>query len=83
MLVPWAMDSSVVIWGCISVGKPGWGMVFTLHLRRGRWQYTRTVSSPSSTVTPISTSLAEMDSKCLGVTFFTVTSPPVAAAATM
>ena len=46
-------------------------MVFTLHLRRGRWQYTRTVSSPSSTVTPISTSLAEMDSKCLGVTFFT------------
>ena len=49
MLVPWAMDSSVVIWGCISVGKPGWGMVFTLHLRRGRWQYTRTVSSPSST----------------------------------
>ena len=81
MLMPPAVDSTVVIWGCISVGKPGWGRVFTLHLRNCRSQNTRTLSSPSSTVTPISTSLAEMDSKCLGVTFFTVMSPWVAAAA--
>ena len=77
------MASSAVICGCMSVGKPGWGWVFTLHLRRGLSHTTRTVSSPSSTVTPISSSLAEMDSRCLGVTFRTVTSPPVAAAATM
>ena len=42
---------------------------------------TRTASSYSITVHPISISLAEIHSKCLGITFLIKTSPPVAAAA--
>ena len=54
-----------------------------LHLLRGPSRTIRTASSYSSTFTPISSSLAVMDSKCFGITLRTVTSPPVAAAATI
>ena len=77
------MESSAAICGCMSVGKPGCGIVFTLHLLSGPSQRTRTASSYSTTVTPISISFAVMDSRCFGVTFFTSTSPRVAAAAAM
>ena len=44
---------------------------------------TRTASSNSVTSQPISASLAEIASRCLGITFLTITSPLVAAAAHM
>ena len=56
-------------------------MVFTFTRFRGPFRRTRTASSRSSTSTPISTSLAVMQSRCLGMTFWMSTSPPAAATA--
>ena len=56
-------------------------MVFTLAFCKGPVRRTRRVSSRSSTSTPISTSLAVMQSMCLGMMFFTRICPPVAATA--
>ena len=44
---------------------------------------TRMESSYSCTMVPVSRSFALMHSRCLGITFLTRTSPPVAAAATI
>ena len=58
--------------GCwISVGNPGYGVVFIFTPFKGLVTRTLTQSSPSSTVAPISVSLAEIDSKCFGITFLT------------
>ena len=83
VLVPLATLSSTPIWGCISVGKPGWGMVLILVGRMSPVRVTRTASSNSCTSAPQRRSLAVMGSRCLGVTFLIRTSPPVAAAATI
>ena len=82
-LAPLARQSAAANCGCISVGKPGYGMVLMLTRRRRPELLTVTQSSPAMTVTPISRSLAEMDSRWRGMTLFILTSPPAAAAATM
>ena len=64
----------------MSVGNPGYGVVFILTPLSSPSTVTLTLSSPSSTTTPISISFAVIDSKCLGITFFIVMSPLVAAA---
>ena len=67
--------------GCISVGKPGYGNVLIcVGPKRSSIPTTRTASSYSSTVAPISTSFALIASKCFGITFLISTSPFVAAA---
>ena len=81
VLVPLQSASVTPICGCISVGNPGYGSVFTCVLVRSPLDTTRTASSNSSTSQPISSSLAIVASKCFGMTFNTVTSPLVAAAA--
>lgn len=48
MLVPSAMESKTAAWDCMSVGKPGCGMVLTLQWRRGPVRRTRMESSNSS-----------------------------------
>ena len=83
ILVPLHKASVTPICGCISVGNPGYGRVFTCVLVRSPFDTTRTASSNSSTSQPISTSFAIVASKCFGITFSTVTSPLVAAAANM
>ena len=70
MLVPQHRPSVTAIWGCISVGKPGYGRVFTCVCLSGLEATTRTASSDSVTSQPISDSFAEMDSRCFGITFF-------------
>ena len=81
VLVPFASASTTPICGCISVGYPGYGNVFTCVLVRRPLATTRTASSNSSTSHPISTNLEIVASKCFGITLSTVTSPRVAAAA--
>ena len=81
ILVPWLIASVTTICGCISVGYPGYGSVFTCVHFKLSVPITRTASSYSSIVQPISKSLAVIASKCFGITFFTRTSPRVAAAA--
>ena len=83
VLMPPARQSAAANCGCISVGKPGYGMVFIFTLRSLPELLTVTESSPAMTVTPISRSLAEMDSRWRGMTLFILTSPPAAAAATI
>ena len=83
MLVPWESASTTLIWGCISVGKPGYGWVFTCVRFRRLVATTRTESSDSSIWHPISTSFALIASRCFGITFLTTTSPLVAAAPIM
>ena len=77
------MLNKVDIGCCTSVGNPGYGAVLTLTPFKGLSTVTLTLSSPSSTIAPISKSFAEIDSKCFGITFFIVISPFVAAAAIM
>ena len=60
MLVPQHRPSVTAIWGCISVGKPGYGRVFTCVCLSGLEATTRTASSDSVTSQPISDSFAEM-----------------------
>ena len=81
MLVPSARQSAVVIWGCMSVGKPGYGMVLILVRVSRPSRRTSTESSNSVTSTFISLSFAVMHSRCLGMTFLTSTEPPQAATA--
>ena len=81
MLVPEARESATVICGCISVGKPGYGRVLTLTRDSGPRRVTRTASSCSSISTPISLSLAVMQSRCLGMMFLMSRLPPAAATA--
>ena len=80
-LLPGTMLNKADIGCWTSVGNPGYGAVFTLTPFRSPSTYTLTLSSPSSTIAPISISFAAIDSKCFGITFFIVTSPLVAAAA--
>ena len=80
-LTPEASDMHTAICGCMSVGKPGYGIVLTLARRMTPVRCTRMASSYSAIFTPISRSLAEMQSICLGMTFWMSTSPPVAATA--
>ena len=80
-LVPSASASVTVICGCISVGNPGYGSVLiSVCTWLGR-PTTRTASSNSVTSQPISISFAEIASRCFGMTFCTITSPRVIAAA--
>ena len=79
ILVPWASARTTAICGCISVGNPGYGNVLTLVLLRLPLLITLTQSSPSITSQPTSISLADNDSRCLGITSLTTTSPRVAA----
>ena len=81
VLVPSHNASVTPICGCISVGNPGYGSVFTCVLWSLFFATTRTASSNSSTSQPISSSFAIVASKCFGITLSTVTSPIVAAAA--
>ena len=81
MLVPVARASVTAICGCISVGYPGYGKVFTCVLRSFFAEITRTASSNSSTSHPISSNLAVIASRCFGITFLIRISPRVAAAA--
>ena len=81
ILVPLHKASVTPICGCISVGNPGYGNVFTCVLLKSPFDTTRTASSNSSTSQPISRSFAIVASRCFGITFNTVTSPFVAAAA--
>ncbi len=61
---PSASAIHTAICGCMSVGKPGYGMVFTFE-RRSRWSAsTRIASSYSVTFAPISRSFAVMQSRC-------------------
>ena len=83
MLVPSARQSAVVICGCMSVGKPGYGSVLMLVLVSLPSRRTSTASSNSVTSTLISRSFAVMHSRWRGMTFFTRTEPPQAAAAAM
>ena len=62
-------------------GYPGYGNVFTCVLFSLPFATTRTASSNSSTSQPISISFEMVASRCFGITFRTVTSPRVAAAA--
>jgi UDP-N-acetylglucosamine 1-carboxyvinyltransferase len=81
MLVPSASARVTVICGCISVGNPGYGRVLMLVCRCFGLPTTRTASSNSTTSQPISNNFAEIASRCFGITFLTVISPRVAAAA--
>jgi len=81
MLEPLASARTTAICGCISVGNPGYGSVFTLVDFNSSLPITRTLSSPSMTWHPISSSFADKDSRCFGMTSLTVISPLVAAAA--
>ena len=80
---PSARHSATPIWGCMSVGKPGYGRVLTLQEYSVGRPTTRMESPCSITSQPISISLAEMASMCWGMMRFTVTSPLVTAAAIM
>lgn len=77
MLVPDARASATAICGCISVGYPGYGKVFTCVLRSFFAEITRTASSNSSTSHPISSNLAVIASRCFGITFLIRISPRV------
>ncbi len=68
---------------CMSVGKPGNGLVVTSAGRGRSGQRARTHVGPISRTTPISSSLASTDEMWSGTRSVTVTSPPVIAAATM
>ena len=81
VLVPSAIPRITAICGCISVGNPGYGSVVTCVWCSFPSEIIRTASSNSSTLHPASTSLAVVASRCFGITSFTSTSPPAAAAA--
>ena len=59
-LVPSERARSVAICGCISVGKPGYGRVFIWECLSLWLAETRTASSNSSTVAPISINFTEI-----------------------
>ena len=65
----------------MSVGNPGYGNVLTCVCFNSQFPNTRIASSSSVIWHPISINLADIASKCLGITFFTTISPFVAAAA--
>ena len=69
MLAPFAHVRTAAIWGCISVGKPGCGLVFMLVPKYSGPPMTLTASSNCSTCTPILTSFWVMGSRCFGITF--------------
>ena len=81
VLPPFAVLRMTVICGCISVGKPGYGRVLIRVRFSSPDAVTRTASSYSVTVQPISRSFELMHSRCFGITFLTRMSPRVAAAA--
>ena len=81
MLVPSARASVTVIWGCISVGNPGYGRVLMSVCLCLGLPTTRTASSNSITSQPSSISFALIASRCFGITFCTIMSPRVIAAA--
>ena len=83
MEVPFASVSSTLIRGCISVGKPGCGMVLIFSGSMSPVRETRTESSYSSTCAPAFSSLEVMGSRCFGITFLMSTLPPVMAAPTI
>jgi len=83
ILVPSATDNTTPIWGCKSVGKPGYGNVFIVALEGRVSHQTWTESSPSSTFPPISSILAVKHSKCLGIQLWITTSPFDAIAASI
>ena len=83
MLVPLAMASRVVICGCMSVGKPGCGSVFTLVLFNFALRRTKIESSYSSISQPVCSNLSVIASRCFGMTFLISTSPPAAAVMVM
>ena len=81
-LVPSARPSSVIIWACMSVAKPGNGLV-TTSVGRGRpSRWTRMRSVPTSSRAPAASSLSSTAARWSGTTSRTVTSPPVIAPAT-
>ena len=81
MLVPSAIESTTPIWGCISVGNPGYGKVFIFALFGLLFVQTLIESPKSSTFPPISSILAVMQSKCSEIQFLINISPFVAIAA--
>ena len=81
ILVPFDRANVTPICGCMSVGNPGYGSVFTCVLFKRLFATTLTASSNSSTWHPISSNLEIVASRCFGITFNTVMSPFVAAAA--
>ena len=83
MEVPFASVSSAVISGCISVGKPGCGIVLSLSGFSSPVRVIRSASSNSSTSQPAARSLAVIGSMCFGITLCSVMSPFVIAAATI
>ena len=80
--VPSATQAAASIWACMSVGKPGWGLVCNCEKARRRSGAARaTVLRPSMTRQPISRSLSQTGTKSQGRTLVSSISPPVMAAA--
>ena len=80
---PSARPSSVMTCACMSVGKPGNGLVITSAGPGRSGPRTRTEAAPTSRLTPHSSSLASTAERCSGTSPVTVTSPPVIAPATI
>ena len=83
VLLPSAIERTTPICGCKSVGKPGYGKVFTVALFGLLLQATLIESPKSSTIPPISNILAVTQSKCSGIQFFINISPLEATAASI
>ena len=83
ILVPSAIERTTPIWGCKSVGKPGYGRVFILALEGRESHQTLKVSPSSSTLPPISKIFAVKQSKCFGIQLWIFTSPLEAIAASI
>lgn len=72
VLLPSAIERTTPICGCKSVGKPGYGKVFTVALFGLLLQATLIESPKSSTTPPISNILAVTQSKCSGIQFLLI-----------
>ena len=82
-LVPSATNWIAVIWACISVGKPGWGIVFTSVGKICFGPMTRTPPSSSMISAPISINLEINGRLCSEIASAISTLPCVIAAATI
>jgi hypothetical protein len=82
-LVPAAWVMIVMYCACMSVGKPGYGMVVTSEDRSVRGARTRRLSGPSSMRMPVSRSLSITALRCTGWQLRISMSPPATAQAAM
>ena len=82
--MPFAIERATPIWGCKSVGKPGYGNVFILVGNISEFSIETLIESSKISISaPISINLAVRESRCSGIQFFIKMLPWEATAATI